>query len=414
MKWWWNGGEWILLGPPPGASRPGRRALFVIVAAATIAALLILALAAGLIIRAALNPTVRAALPGRCLNSNRLPATLPLALFLSNNSGPLIDPLQATRVVTAFWPIEEKALATDDQATTDLIESGPAAEYADAISCEDQILGVQSIRTVRPASAIYVYVSRQNAYPVSFLAEVDTTVYARGPYNDPGAQLPPGTKFVEYMVFVKVDAQSRWKVAIDTGYAGAWITDPPTLESPLPASGQIYNAPPPRPDWIDPRAVPQALASYWQHWVSADSPLPNVQFAAGRWTTIQGANLEQGHQRELALGVVPHTQYFVDLDKDGAYQFAVAKGVDLECFAVRYTDPLTSPTPGGRLFQDTRRADYGALLPPGSYSTIVVSGLHQSCALIPPSPDQPLFSGSGPGIGIVGGQGGDTRLTGSA
>lgn len=403
-------------GGPPQVSEDRsalQRTVLIIVAAVTIIAILGLAAVAGLLIRAELKGWFNRSSSGHCSAASGKPAALPPELFLSNSSGPIVDSVIAARVVGAFWPIEEKALANDDRATTNLIESGPAAEYANAISCEDQILGVQSLRTVRPANAFFVYVSRQTVYPVRFLAEVDTTVYGKSPYNAPGTNPPAGTKFVEYLVFVKVAAQSAWKVVIDTGWAGGWSTDQPTWESPQATSGPPFNAPPPRPSWIDPRTVPQALASYWQHWVTTGNPAAEPQFVPGYWTSVHGAELKKNHQEELTRGVVDHTEYFVELDKDGTYQFAVYSGVDMECFTVRYRATLTAVHDGDKLHQNTRRDNYTVLLAPGQYSTIVASGLHQSCAMIAPSPNQPLYAGLGPGIGIVGGQGGDTLLTGS-
>lgn len=417
MQFWWNGREWVRVVQPFPSRVLRRRSLFLIVATTTIA-LLVLGSVTGVavlsILRAHFGTAARSISSSPCSNSSGHPATLPPELFTSNDSEPVINPFQAKRVATAFWPIEEKALATNDRATTDLIEGGPAAEYADAISCEDIILRIQSIRTVRPLESINVYVPRQMAYPAHFLAEVGTTVYGRSPINAPNTAPPPGTPEMEYLVFVKSDAHSAWKVVIDTGYAGAWGADAETLEDPNAKSGPLFEAAPPRPNWIDPTTVPQDLAAYWQHWVTVGGPPPDDRFAAGTWTTIQGAYLQQGHMIDLAKGVVHHTRYFVNLTRDGVYQFAVDDGVDLECFAVRYTDPLTAVGTGANLIQDPRRENFGALLPPGQYSTIVESGLHQSCALIPPSPSQPLVPSVGPGIGVVGGQGGDTGLTGSS
>jgi hypothetical protein len=349
----------------------------------------------------------------QCPAQTKRPAGLPGELFTGSSTGPVITPFDAKRVVTSFWPVEETALATDDRNTTDLIESGPAGEYADAISCEDLILGVQSIRTVRPLESVNVFVQRQVKYPAYFLAEVGTTVYGRSPINAPGTNPPPGTPYMDYMVFVKGDAHSQWKVAIDTGYAGAWGVDAQVLEDPTASSAPLFEAAPPHPGWIDPLTVPEELANYWQHWVTSGGPPPDNKFAAGGWTSERGADLQQGHAADLAKGVVHHTHYFEDMTRDGAYQFAVDDGVDLECFAVRYSDPLTAAATGARLLQDPRRENFGALLPPGQYSTIVESGFHQSCALIPPSRTQPLLPSVGPGIGIVGGQGGDTRLVGT-
>src|SRR5712691_6960467 len=321
----------------------GLLAIGIVIIVATAAAVVVMADVLGLAIWSPAQTVAGSAAP--TISSDCPPVAsgdataLPAALFLGNTPGPVITPQQASRVATAFWPIEEKALAADDRTTTNLIESGPAAEYANAVSCED-ILSNHSTRTVRRLQSVNVYVPRQMGYPARFLAEVGTKVYATGPINAPGAAPPPGTPWIDYLVFTRVDESHPWQVVIDTGYSGGVSVDALTPEDA--SVTPVFDAPPPRPDWIDPSSVPQLLADYWQHWATIGGPPPVDQFTSGFWTTARGAYLQQTKPIDLAKGVVHNNvRYFVDLARDGTYEFAVDNGVDLVCFTVRYEDHLT-------------------------------------------------------------------------
>ena len=322
-------------------------------------------------------------------------------MFGGNDAGQVITPYQAQHLTYLFWPMEERALATNDAAATDMIESGPAAEIADAISCENQKLG-KNIRVARPETAINVYVPHQTEYPARFVAEVQTVVYPSAI-----AEAPPGTQYLEFLVFVRSDRKSSWKAVIDTGAAAVPGADG---HSTVPGTNLDVDAP--RPLWIDPANVPQALASYWQRWFNVGVPPVDNPFAPGRWTNEQGQVIETGKLTELERGIVDHTSYYTDTSHDGLYQFAVNDGdsYDVTCFTVRYRSTLT-PANTGLLYQDATRSHYGGHLQPGSYSSITILGLHQSCAYIPMTQPQSAAVG-GPGIGVLGGQGGEVDVTG--
>lgn len=251
------------------------------------------------------------------------------------------------------------------------------------------------VRVVRPATQIRVLVPLQTAYPARFLAEVLTTVYP-----NPNGESPPGTQYVEYFVFTRPESGSPWKAVLNTG-GGALYT--------VVAGPGGYDAEPPHQSWVDPADVPADLAAYWQHWKDFGGSPPGNLFAPGRWTTIQGENLESFKVVGLQRGVVDHVTYFADTRTDGLYQFAVDQDLEFECFTVRYHSVLTPAY--WALHQDAAYVNFGGLLPPRDYTMIDVHGLHESCALIAPMRDQPMNE-LGSGVGVVGGQGGEVTVRG--
>lgn len=323
------------------------------------------------------------------------PVQLPRAMYGSSRGRlgeeAVVSPLEAARAVRAFWPLEERAGACDDIALTDEIEVGPAREYADAVSRADRAVRGLSLRTVRPLGAVHVYVPLQTSYPARFLAQVVTTTYTR---VAAGTQAPPaGSAAVEILVFVRSGPRSPWKAAIDTIRTETTYVDANT------PGAHGFEAPPPRPDWINPSAVPELLAHYWSQWLTTGhAPDPNP-FASGYATTVVGSQLASSTALDRAHGSDSRVAYYASA-RDGVYQFAV-DGQNLTCFAVRYHLRLTPVIAVYSLLQDRARTHYGGLLPPGAYTSIDEGGLHQSCALI-------HVHGPSQGILVIGRQGGYT------
>jgi hypothetical protein len=128
-------------------------------------------------------------------------------------------------------------------------------------------------------------------------------------------------------------------------------------------------------------------------------------FAAGRWTTEKmEALVQEMRQFAARTGIQEQTEYFVDLKRDGLYEFTVNGGWDLTCFTVRYSAVQTRP--GRPLHQDPGRSNYAASLAPGDYQRISISGLRQTCAWVPPAGYQ------GAGVLVMGHEGGDVLTSG--
>jgi hypothetical protein len=334
--------------------------------------------------------------PAATLRSPLPPVELPAVMSVTNPTGPVITPQQAGAIVRAFWPLNERAKATNDQRLTDMLESGPAAEFDDAVSLDNlQRPHLPNLRVVRPLNGLEVFVPLQASFPAYFLADVLTTVYGTSPEGD-----PPGTVSVEVYVFVRPDAGHPWRAGLRTfGPTRLGVITNPREPSYLPTLTASRNL------TVDPRTVPALLAAYWQQYYITGAPPASI-FAPGRWTTEKmQALLKTMRQFAADTGIKERTEYFADPRRDGLYEFAVNGGWDLTCFTVRYATVQTRP--GGRaLHQDPGRDNYGGWLAPGDYQQITTTGLRQTCAWVSPVGSQ------GAGVLVMGHEGGDLLSTG--
>ena len=285
----------------------------------------------------------------------------------------VISPAAAVAVVDAMWPQREQALAGDDQAVTDRLETGVAREYDDAITADDLGLHERSLRIVRPHGPVRVFVPPETGYPADFLAEVETSEYET-----------PSVQWTEMMIFTEAAPGAPWLLAFDTGYAG------PLVQEPVRTAGGL-DAAAPKLGWIAPASVGPMLASYWQHWKDDRSPPPGTVFAPGYWTTEHGRNdiatTKQGGVSS-DCGCRRWVTYRSDA-RDGVYQFAFTPTagyplLDLVCSTVRYSD-VARPLAGQTLYQNPARTNWGGTLPPGNYSSITSEGLRQTCVIASPS-----------------------------
>lgn len=320
---------------------------------------------------------------------------LPPDLYLGGPF-PAVTPSQARRIVSAWWPLHESALAGNDIALTDALEGGAAGTYDDAVSRDNMVRG-GNLRVVRQHADLQVLVPWTPQLPASFLAEVNTTVY--GTTSD----YPPGTPYTEILVFSRQNDKSPWTVLLRTGHTNPNFDD----ITAFPQGDEVFDSAPPIPGWISPKDLPGRLAAYWSYCYQYGPP-SKPPFVQGYWTTQRCPTLQSNRLTALSEGIKTSGNYYADLSRDGFWEFNVYGGWDLACFTVRLDQHLTPIS--GLLFQEDSRNNYGGWLAPGRYSEITSSSLHQSCALIPPtSAGTPLF----PGIGIVGGEGGIVAVTGT-
>ena len=324
------------------------------------------------------------------------PVELPVVMSVTNPSGSVITPEQAEAVVRAFWPLDERAKASNDQRLTDMLETGPAAEFDDAVTLDNlHRPELPNLRVVRQLNGVEVFVPRQTSFPASFMANVLATVYGTSPEGD-----PPGTVTVDVFVFWRPDASTTWRAALHSfgpTHLGV-ITNPtgsPYLAA-LPGSRELT---------VDPKTVPALLAAYWQQYYLTGTP-PESVFAAGRWTTEKmQALVKEVRQFTAQTGIQEQTEYFVDLQRDGLFEFAVNGGWDLTCFTVRYS-LVQIPAAGRVLHQDLARNNYGGWLAPGEYQRVTTTGLRETCAWVPPAGYQ------GEGVLVMGHEGGQLLVTG--
>lgn len=290
-------------------------------------------------------------------------------------------------MVAAVWPLREQALADNDIGTTNLLETGVARQIDNAVSRDDiEVPGI-SRRRARPFSGMAVFVPRHDRYPASFLAAVQSTLY--GP--DPAVALPADAPYVDLLVFSRESAESHWQVALATGFQGTIQRDP------VRGPGEEVDRPVQPPGWADPASVHAQLASYWQHWRDHGREPPGTSFTPGFWTTQRGAKIAEGARHEI--GPVCHCRfdltYTADPARDGLYLFAFSESSVGACSTVRIQSRYSAASRSQRLVQDPARRNWEVSLPPGSYRTITIDKMRQTCIEIGATPAI--------GFGVIGG-----------
>jgi hypothetical protein len=318
---------------------------------------------------------------------------LPAALTATGPEGAVISPDQARALVRAWWPMEEQALAQNDSAVIDAIETGPAAEFNDAVTKDNLVRG-GNLRQARPLQDVQVRVPAVAQYPGYFFAEVLTTTFATAG-ADEGHTIP----YQEFLVFVRPDAGTAWKAALDTGGdAGHW---PPF--SPVYAGGTVYEDTPTGHYLYEPQRLPQFFAMLSSRYLMDGRP-PQVMglFKPGYWTRQQFEDTLKQIADEQRADLIDRWSLSADTNRDGFYQFAVDGSADLVCFTIRYDRMVTHV--GGLVQQDDQQDSWGGWLKPGRYRTIEIRGLRQTCALDPPIERGRIevFGGNGGIVDVVG------------
>ncbi len=286
--------------------------------------------------------------------------------------GVVVDLDVAGNLVRTLWPVRELALSQRNAVAVRAIENGPAGEW-DAISCT---MGCPppSPRALRDA---HYFVPRQTGYPASFMAQVLTTEY-----HSSGA-------LVEIMIFTRVSATAPWFLTFNTNYSGIGrVREFPTFdftthfEADLPADPTHQRV-----------TLPAVLADYWQHWATTGAAPASTQLVNGYFTTQFGEDIAATRLDMRRAGINSKLTYSYNPKQDGVWMFTVnaedssgrlVSNDVLTCATVRYTDVNTPLSAGSGIAQGRDYMPYGTLLPPGQYSTVTQSGLHQSCLLTHP------------------------------
>ena len=288
-------------------------------------------------------------------------APLPRVLALAPPaSGPLVTPALARRVVNAVWPLRDRALAGRNLATVRAVESGPALAVDVARMREGGAPNRPTPDRVAP-SGLVVYVPRQTAWPVRFLAEVPTTSAAR--------------PFLEFVIFTRAAARSRWHVVYDTGFSakpgGTVAPDPGVFDAEgydLVPAGEL------RADG----AVPD-LARYWQSWRDDPNPPSALPpFAPGTWTTEYGQSVADRQDRIGDNGLPEHIVYADKPAPAGDLWTFGVWGEELVCSPMHQVTTWTGPA-----HQDANRQKWGPDLAPGVYRTVTAEILREACVLVP-------------------------------
>jgi hypothetical protein len=348
--------------PPPGAPtvRPAGRDLTPLaIAAAVIAVVAIVAVA--LATRGHPAVKVGAAAPASTLppvtTATAPPAAPAQAPVLGSSTDPsvAVSPAEANDVASRLWQARMTARYQRDAATLKLIEDGPALEadlgYICNLGCHGQL---------EKAVTTTVNLPLQTSWPVHFFATVTNDL--------PDCPVAPCD---ESFVAEQVSSGAPWKIVLYASYSG-------TVYAAQPVAGAGGFAVPPDPSPLrDFRNLPNEYAQYLQSLKDTGRPPVLSRLGPGAFTSDLARNLYDPPSKQQAQGVLYTTTYFVS-PTDPVWSFAGAYDVQVTCGTVRFrvTD---RPLPGQELVQPTDQSAYGAAVAPGSYSAVLVQGLHTVC-----------------------------------
>ena len=289
-------------------------------------------------------------------------APLPRVVSLAPPAkGSLVTPALARRIVDAVWPLRDRAIAGRDLATLRELESGPALAVDVARMREGGAPNRPTPDSTAP-TRLGIYVPRQAVWPVRFLAEVPTTSAAR--------------PFLEFLIFNRRSAKSRWRVVYDTGFT--WTNGNPLSPDPGVLDKRGYDVVPAGEIPAD-DAVP-FLARYWQAWRDGDGRVPASvpPFAPGTWTTEYGQSVAGRQDRIGANGLPEHIAYGDErVPADELWTFGVW-GEELVCSPMHQTTTWAGPA-----HQDANRQKWGPDLGPGLYRSVTAKILREPCVLVP-------------------------------
>jgi uncharacterized protein DUF3592 len=299
-------------------------------------------------------------------------APLPRVLSLAPPaSGLLVTPPLARRIVSAVWPLRDRALANRDLATVRALESGPAL----AVDVARMRSGGAPNRPT-PDRAIpagfRVYVPRQSSWPARFLAEVPTTTDAQ--------------PWLEMLIFTRASAHSHWQVVYDTGFGA----QPGGTVSPEPGNfdEEGYDEVPAGEIPAD-DAVPN-LGRYWQAWRDDPNPPAAVPpWAPGTWTTEYGRSVADRQNQVGDNGLPEHIAYGDKPAPAGELWTFGVWNEELVCSPMHQTTTWTGPAG-----QDANRQKWGPDLAPGVYRTVTADILREACVLVPRASGQLVAFGA--------------------
>lgn len=291
-------------------------------------------------------------------------ATLAVHAKKQSTDDGVVSTAQADRVLRAYWDVHERALAEGDLATIAALDADPAAAWEHgAVAC-----GCYHVDQPRDLASATYLVPRQTSYPAFFVAEASESYQ--------------GTPWVDVLVFTKHDANAKWLVSFESGFAPHAIDQnrvaaADSTATPTPAQHQVASA------------VAAELAKVWQQ-AKEDGAIPEQNPFADEGQTEQRLTRLMASRQDQIQGNSLFGHYtFSASSTDPLFEAATADGSDLACQPVRETVVYTAQ-PGYAVYQDDARKNWGSLLAPGNYRSVTTHDIWQTCFLIGAVPTDPI------------------------
>jgi hypothetical protein len=294
-------------------------------------------------------------------------ATIAVQKKKDNSQNGVVSAAQADRVLRAFWPVHERALVEGDLQTVAGLSAGPAAEWEKgSVAC-----GCYHIDEPRELASATYLAPKQAGYPAFFVAEA--------------TQSYKGTSWVDVLVFTKQDANAKWLVSYESGFAPSAVSASRVAP---PTSAAAATGPTPAQHAVAVKAAAD-LAKAWQSAKETGLP-PETETFELRGQTMQRLEtlMSAGQDQVQGNGLFGHYTFSASAS-DPLFEVATADGSELACQPVRDTVVYT-PQPGYAVHQDGSRENWGSLLAPGDYASLTARDVWQTCFLIAANPADPI------------------------
>ncbi len=268
--------------------------------------------------------------------------------FFTRSTEPTLTLQQAQQAFNETWPGFANGFATGN--ATELNDFG-SPEMVEAVvgwyncGCGEWLA---------QDKAVHLSVPVEHSYPLSFLAEVSTPNAKGGPT-------------VQEVVLSKPSGADPWRVTYMVAYLGTSTYLGPS---------SVHAAP------TLPFKVGSQFASFFESMVNTGSPP-----ADGPNWPVNGSmkdELDRYAAVNLSIEQSGYVQHMTFQPVDHSTIFWVPDG-EIMCGAIRSNQVVTGK-PGLPIVQPTDRSNFGPLLSPGSYSSVIKSGVHDYCVTFTTNP----------------------------
>ena len=300
--------------------------------------------------------------PDRCSRTHQ-PVLLPgmLTEVAPATGSVVITPGRAAAVAEALWSLRQNALHSCDVSTLKQIDTS-SAEVGDLTRAQCNCLYTPA---GAPVLESRVFLPKQTHLPAFFIAEIRT-------------REKDGTSWEEVMAITRTSPATSWQVHLATGWAadpgklavlGTALTDNAGFS--LPADTQARK-----------RAARAAngLAAFWQQ-AKDTGTVPANPFTNTYWTSAKPARHAEHPQDTVQRnGLHGHFRYF-RASSDPIFQVSETDHT-LACTAIR-TESIYTSAADGYPHQSNDRKNWGPALAPGTYRSISLHAVSQTCFINP-------------------------------
>ncbi len=310
---------------------------------------------------------------------------LPARMYATapKGDGVLVTTSTAVGVADAAWPLFEHAMVTNDTKAISEIFAPGAFRTGFIMSCALDGTACSTYTTPLTLRNVFTVVPVEHAYPLYFLAQLTASGTIPGSSGGPSSD-----GLTEEEIFTKASSVMPWRIAfllqISKNTDGTYFDFPFAFEDGAAAGfpnlpqGEYFNPSPTESSLIPVSEYEASLATYWQTWkTTGEAPSASLYPVSGvAWS--YGKYLASSPQGFIYRGSKNLYSFSAD-PALGMWYFTAQGGYPMVCGSILDSSTNFPAPPSGMLYQDSGRENWGAPLPPGSYSAIYTKTIHLVC-----------------------------------